>query len=339
MLGLLGSAVMTPPENGRQGLLEISGDLSYDLAALAGMIPGLTEAGLRISGKDSRSFRVGLPVGVGPAQATFEIDLAAEQFGAGDFVLEQLRIPARLAEGRLSIDATARLGETALNLLPRVTLGDHPNLGWQPKPPVMDGLPLTDALAAQVLSRIHPIFKGASGLQGRASLHLDSVNVPMAKDWQKKAAFSGRLILSKTSLRADGWFDEILDLAKIREREVELGTQTITFTCSNGRVTTTPLRATMGKLAMVMEGHMGLDQSMSYNITVPVTEELVGRRVAEYLPGKEVKIPVGGTLQKPRVDRDRFRTEVERLAREAGTKALESETDDLFRKLLEKNLK
>ena len=343
MLGLLGSAVLTPPENGRQGRLEVSGDLTYDLAALAGMIPGLAESGVRVAGKDSRSFRIGLPVGEAsnspPVGATFEIDLAADHLGAGDFLLEELRIPARLADGRLSIDATARVGQTALNLLPRVTMGEPAVLTWQAKPPVMDGLPLSDALAAQVLSRIHPIFKGASGLQGRASLHLDSVNVPLGKNAQKKAAFTGRLILSKTSLRADGWFDEILDLAKIREREVDLGTQTITFTCAQGRITTTPLRATLGKLAMVLEGHMGLDQSMDYTITVPVTEELVGRKVAAYLPGKQVQIPIGGTLQKPRVDRDRFRTEVERLAREAGTKALENETDDLIRKLLEKNLK
>jgi hypothetical protein len=343
MLGLLGSAVLTPPENGRQGRLEVSGDLTYDLAALAGMIPGLSGSGVRVAGKDSRSFRIGLPVGEAsntpPVGATFEIDLAADHLGAGDFLLEELLIPARLAEGRLSIDATARLGQTALNLLPRVALGEPAVLTWQASPPVMDGLPLTDALAAQVLARIHPIFKGASGLQGRASLHLDSVNVPLGENAQKKAAFTGRLILGKTSLRADGWFDEILDLAKIREREVDLGTQTITFTCARGRITTTPLRATMGKLAMVLEGHMGLDQTMDYIVTVPVTEELVGRKVAEFLPGKQVRIPIGGTLQKPRIDKERFRAEVQRLAREAGTKALESETDDLIRKLLEKNLK
>ena len=343
MLGLLGSAVLTPPAGGRQGTLEVSGDLSYDLAALAGLVPGLADAGLTVVGKDARSFRLALPLGVPsnapPAQAAFEMELAAQQLGVGGLLLDQLLVPARLAKGRLAIDATARVGGTPLNLLPRITLGQPPVLSWQASPPVMDGLPLNDALAAQVLSRIHPIFKGASGLQGRASLHIDSLNIPLGKGAQAKAAFTGRLLLNKTSLRADGWFDEILDLAKVREREVELGTQTITFTCANGRVTTTPLRASIGRLDMLLEGNMGLDQSMSYTITVPVTEELVGRKVAEYLPGKEVRIPVGGTLQKPRVDRERFRAELERLARDAGTRALENEADELLRKLMEKNLR
>ncbi|MFO1521559.1 MAG: AsmA-like C-terminal region-containing protein [Kiritimatiellia bacterium] len=343
-LGVVGSAVLTAATPARGALLEVAGDLSYDLATLAGFVPGFSSWGIELAGKDERAFRVGIPMGVTTngqvrPKAAFEVDLAAEKLGFADLVLQDLKIPARLSEDRLSVDATARLGDSALSLFPRVSLGTKPVLNWALKPPVLENLPLTDALAGQLLSRIHPIFKGASGLKGRASLHLDRVQVPMDATWRKYASFQGRLVLANTSLRADGWFDEILDLARVRERTVDLGSQTITFTCEKGRIDTSPLQASIGKINMLLRGGMGLDRSLDYSIDVPVTEDLVGKKVFEYLPGKQITLPLGGTLDKPRIDRDRFLKELERLTREAGTKALENTTDDLLRKLIEKNLK
>ena len=104
-----------------------------------------------------------------------------------------------------------------------------------------------------------------------------------------------------------------------------------------------PLRITTSKATIVVSGSVGLDGTLVYVAELPITEGMVSRRYHKYLQDVSLRVPIGGTIDHPRIDRDALRKELAKLTaqvmenylKEEGTKLLEEKGTELLKKLFE----
>jgi translocation and assembly module TamB len=108
----------------------------------------------------------------------------------------------------------------------------------------------------------------------------------------------------------------------------------IDFVCENGRIRCSPTRVRVKGYTVVLEGTMGLDQTLDYRARVPITPELVGREVYAYLEGTTLSIPIRGTASHPELNLRSLQEGLADLAAQAARKALEQKAGALLEKLL-----
>ncbi len=78
---------------------------------------------------------------------------------------------------------------------------------------------------------------------------------------------------------------------------------------ANGRVETKGLVLPIGKVTEIaLEGSVGFDRTLALRASVPVTSAMLGNSVVgDIVDGTRITIPIGGTLSKPKIDRDALR--------------------------------
>ena len=121
----------------------------------------------------------------------------------------------------------------------------------------------------------------------------------------------------------------------MHERRSDIGARTIRFQAEGGRIVCSPTRLNIGDHEVVLSGSTGFDQTLDYLVQVPVTEDLVGSSVFPYLEGTTLKVPVAGTVTRPRIDERALLKAVGDLTGQAATKALKEEAGRLLEKLFE----
>ena len=106
------------------------------------------------------------------------------------------------------------------------------------------------------------------------------------------------------------------DLADVR---ATFPTQSVPFRLTGGRVYHEGLRAGAGPVEIATAGSVGLDGSLDLRATVPLGADLGGGARGDGTP-RTIAVPVGGTLDAPRID-------AARLARAAAETAVRGAVD------------
>jgi translocation and assembly module TamB len=78
---------------------------------------------------------------------------------------------------------------------------------------------------------------------------------------------------------------------------------------ANGKVETKGLALPIGKVTEIaLEGSVGFDRVLDLRAILPVTSAMLGNTVlGDIVEGTRITVPIGGTLSKPKIDRDAFR--------------------------------
>lgn len=318
--------------------LRCHGMLRYDLDALAQRASSLqVELPLSIRGRAERPFQLDMPLSESwLSQGMLDIALFVEQIEAYGLQTGPIDMPLTLRDGVARAAVETRINEGYLALHPRLeTVDGRMILTLAAHPYVLRDVWLTDTMADEIISRIHPIFKGAVITDGAVDLVLDSLHLPIEPDALNDIRFQGVLRLKEVTLATSGLLDQVRETIRVRESAYVLKSQELRFRCENGRVTTDPLELTLGGHPIHISGSMGLDETINYTVSTPITERLVGREVYQVLSGQSLAIPVGGTTARPRVDENAVRAMVAELIRQAGRKTIERGAEQLLRRLLE----
>jgi hypothetical protein len=111
--------------------------------------------------------------------------------------------------------------------------------------------------------------------------------------------------------------------------------QQVTFDVQDGRVNHQGLTVTVGDLAIRTTGSVGFDQTLAVVAEVPVRDEWVqGKPYLAGLKGTSLKMPVGGSLNKPRVDQQALANLNRQLVRDAAGRVLEDQLGRGLQQLL-----
>jgi hypothetical protein len=318
----------------------LTGTLAVDYDALS---VKLTEAGVRgvtVSGKPApRPFECA--GGLGGGLASLRSFGAAEgSLGIGEIRVLGLKLAAAdvsfaFDEGLLKLDYQPASGTGFLRLKPVIQAAADPAvLEIGGAVPILDRVPLTQEFTDTVLAMLNPLLRGCVVGSGLVELHLNETRIPLAPGAQQQIDATFAVTLREASFTPRGTLADVLDLAGIEHRTMRIPDTTIQAVCRDGRIQSEPFEVAVDGHPIRFRGSVGLDQTVSYLVEVPLTEKLVGRTVWPYLKGQTIRVPVIGTLTALKIDSDAVKKEINRLLKEAGTKALGDVANEQFKRLL-----
>jgi hypothetical protein len=326
------------------GELNVDGRLALDLEALGAYLKDLLDRELVLEGKEEQPFTLqtswtGAADEKLMARTEMRAGLSAERIEVFGLQMQSLTVPLQVSAGVARVDLSAAVNQGRLTLRPVIDyLESELKLVLEDPANILVDVQLTRALAEELLARIHPLFKGASEINGTLDLSMEEFSWPLdAALRDQQAAFRGVMLFNDLKLSSAGILGTILDLAKVSDMEMEIGDREIQFECVEGRITASPIRITVDGNEIELSGTIGLDQTLDYAALIPVTAKLVGADAFRYLEGTTIRLPIRGTLAKPDLGTEVFSSAVSDLTRQAlqnaATKAIEQKAGKLLESL------
>jgi hypothetical protein len=185
-----------------------------------------------------------------------------------------------------------------------------------------------------------------------AQIHLDSTAMSCDAAGQIAALHGDKILSLEGKLRYD--LEKLTPLRTcldplVRELSVLLKNPAIlipvrenvvAFQVVNGRVYPRDLELRFPELTVRTSGSVGLDGSLSLVAEMPVPPKWLGSsKLAGTLAGQTIRLPVGGTLSKPKIDERALREASARFARDAAENVMRQEIDEKLKKEVDNGLK
>jgi hypothetical protein len=331
--------------------LTLEGKLGYDLEKLEPQLRPYLGPGVKLAGRDVRAFRIAGPLSA-PRSLTAGApapSLAARLKGEAGLNWQSLQAmgcqvgPAEL-RGQLSggwfraapIEATLNQGR--LHLEPSLRLEPGPLEVQLNKGRILERARLTPAACASALGYALPVLADVAQVEGELSMDLEGARLPLTDPAQ--AEIAGRLTIHSAQIGPGPLVRELSMLLK--------GPATLTLAKDNvvpvllvkGRVYHSGLELHFPELTVRTSGSVGLDGSLALVAEMPVPPKWLGSsKLARAVAGQTIRLPIGGTLSKPKIDERALREASARFARDAAENALRQEVDDKLKKEAENGLR
>jgi hypothetical protein len=317
--------------------LSLSGRLGFDLKKAEPQLRSYLGSGLDIAGRDERPFRLGGSLG-GPAALlvalTGEAGLGWQSVQAYGCQVGPADVKARLADGWLRVPPIeATINQGRLRLEPSLHLGPGAAEAYVAKGKVIDHARLTPATCAGALGYALPALADVAEAEGEFSLELDGGRLPLA-DFTRAQA-SGRLIIHAAQVSPGPLVRELGVLLKGPATLTLARDEVVPFQVVNGRVYHRDLELHFPELTVRTSGSVGLDGSLALVAEMPVPPKWLGSgKLAEAVGKQTVRLPIGGTLSRPKLDEQALRAASARFARDAAGEAIRHELDSKLKKVL-----
>jgi translocation and assembly module TamB len=247
-------------------------------------------------------------------------------------------IPIRIANAAAgaTVDSPANGGR--LSLQPNIDMSKEPYiLSFSKDLNILKEVQITKGVTEGLLALIHPMFKEAVKPEGRLDLQMKYFNWPMAQEAVNKASFAGSLRLNGVKLNSTTLLSSLLSVMRVKEREFDLGDQTIDFVARDGRLECSPLTIDVGGSPLVMYGSVGFDNTLDYIAQIPLTENMVGKDAYRFLQGVSVKVPIRGTVSDPKIDQTALQEATGSIVEQAMQKNIQQGVQNLLQNFLKKS--
>lgn len=329
--------------------LDLSGKLTYDLAALEPQLKKFLGKSFQANGKDARDFRVtgklsagvgGLAVNAQPASPFGDLNgnasLAWQSLKAYGFDVGQSQLSAKLDKGVMTIEPVeAKFGETGkVRLEPTVRFAPTGNELTLAKGKIIDKAKLTPAACADALGYVLPAFARSTETQGTISLDLEENRIPLANP--EAGTMKGKLTLHEVQIGPGPVIAEIATLLGAKNTTFSLNRdnkpQEVPIRFENGWVHHENLTLATKNFTLVTSGAVSVNGELNMVADMPLPDNVIGGllrnnpRIRDALAGKRIKVPVRGTIGKPQLDPKAFQVAVkeatEGMMKDAGKNAL-----------------
>lgn len=325
-------------------LLDCEGFLAYDLEQLQPLLQGYLGRGVRLSGRQSRPFRITGPLNnPTAAQPAGGFSLSAirgqTELGWQAADIYGLQIAKTDLTGQLE-GGIARLLPTAmqvnggtLRLAPQLRLEPGPMELTHPPGKLVERVRVTPEMCNQGLMYIAPVLAGVAEAQGELSLDLDRCRMPLDNPNRLDAA--GRLTVHSVEIGAGPLTRELAILLS-RPSSARLKRESVVeFQVVDGRVYHRNLILEFPDLTIRTQGSVGLDQTLSLLAEMPIPPKWIGNNaLGSALRDKVIQIPIGGTLERPQLDQRRVQELAAQVLRDAAGGAIFNELNRGLDRLL-----
>lgn len=277
----------------------MAGDVQadYNWADLTAMARPFLPKGMELEGKrsDKISFSSTYPttqpdkmkanLNANAALGFQKANLMGLKFGPTELKLD-------VKQGRAAIDLPdATVNEGKLRFAGDIDMTAKPmKLTLRKSMQIIENIQIDDEISAKLLQYIHPIFAKASNVSGMASLTCQAMTVPLSGGTAKDILVDGALAMTDVKLNSK-WFGLVKEALK--EKGLDLfSIPSSPFTVKNALVQYADMPMFFGQTYAIhfLNGRIGLeDRSLGMKIQVPYQ-------------GKNIMIPLGGTLDNPQPD-------------------------------------
>lgn len=330
--------------------LDVEGQVGYDLQRVARKLRPQLGDFVNLQGRDAKPFKIRgpllaakatpLPSGsAAPAAASILTELIAQ----GSLAWTSAEIQGiTIGPGQIETEmadgiATARtvevpLAEGTLRLTPRLVMNRSPMVLQLASGSGAENVRITREMCGSWLKYVAPLVADATAAEGLFTVTLEGASVPL--DTPQAADVKGRLIVHQAQIGPGPLARELLLIAnQIRtlaegkplaaissaaDKWLELPAQEIDFQLVDNRVHHQGLEMRVKDVVIRTRGSVGMDQSLSMVAEVPVLDQWLGSsRYLATLKGQSLRVPIQGTLSKPRLEK----SALEQMTRQAVTGA------------------
>jgi len=336
-LTLNGAGRLIPDK--KEHLLTSQGDMTLNLKALGDYIKAFSDIKLEMAGTAKRPFTVKVRSADGqwkelPKHTQLSTSFHADRVQATGVDITSLDVAVQLADSLAAIDIQGKVNRGEMVLKPKIDFSADPPLLLLPENSrVLTGVGLAEDETGDVLAKIHPLFKGSAISAGTVDLGVQHFSWPLDKAARKDGEFTCSLTFNDVRLQVGGLLSKILDLMKANEREVTLSDQPMECVAKDDRVRCSPLALQIKDYSIIMTGSVGLDQSLDYEVQIPVTRNMVGSDGYKYLKGTHLTVPIKGTVAKPSLSDDFVEDAIGDLLMQAGKKQISEQAGKLLQNL------
>jgi hypothetical protein len=337
------SGVVQDP--GNRATADLCGFLTCDWEKLRGRLRQIFPDEIQVTGNERRPWRLAGPLRCDSLrdmaqQLELNAGLHVESLRICNFDLGPTELAARWNDGSVQFEPiVCAFQRGAVRVQPSIRLRDGVPILQVHEGRVIDQVALDPKLCDWILRYLDPLATISRDLQGQLSLEIDELEIPLTRDGLDDGSILGRLVLQDVQFAPDESLREILAAAGVAFQGESIRTsQSIEFRFANGRVHHSGLGLPIGNEVVTLDGWVGLDHTINIRVSLPVTEDMLGKdkRLYRLLRGQRIELPVTGTLEHPKVSEETLARNIQRLVQSALRENL---GEDPLRGLLRRALK
>ncbi len=287
-----------------------------------------------LSGKKSHPFTFTAPINLGVPgilnEGVAQAHVTFETIEVPGLMLRDALFTATLREGVVALDSDIAANGGTIRLHPRVNVAMPPYTVTIPEgTKLIDHFNLTQAMADNLLKFVNPLFSGNVTPQGAFSGVVNDFT--MVLDDAPLASLNAHftLLTHDLAVAPNGSLGSILALLRIREKVAYLEDQAIHIAIENGILATDELTARIAAVKLRCQGktHLATGE-IDYCLSIPLTEQLLGKKLAKYTKTDHLEIPIRGFVNKPQADTSSLVNLFSRVTDNALTRGLENLLED-----------
>jgi hypothetical protein len=244
------------------------------------------------------------------------------------------------------------VGEGQLTLAPSLRLDPPPAELTHPAGQLLTNVRISPEVSEAMLKYVAPVLAGATQTDGLFSMQLDAVRVPLGE--MRRMDSAGKLSVHSVRVvpgtLASGWISLAQQIEAIAKRRdptalaakppvtlLSIRDQQVNFRVVDGRVHHQNMEFQVGEVVMRSQGSVGLDESLSLVLQVPIQDSWVSTQpLLAGLKGQALQVPISGTLTRPQMDQRAVASLSQQLLQSAAGQAIGGELNRALDKLFKR---
>ena len=325
--------------------LTLKGTLDYDLQKLTPNIRPYLGTGVNFVGTGTGPLELTGPLSAKTADAAKTHNMFRTLKGSTKLHWESadaygLRcgmamVPTKLENGWvLTPPIQTSINQGKLNVRPAMRVDVWPMELYLAQGKVIERAKITKEMSQSAIRYALPALATMVEGTGEISLELQGAKIPL--DDLTKADLTGRFTIHEGNIKTSALVKELAALANT-PATVSLGKETVVpFRLVGGKVYHKNFRLEYDNFTVVTRGSVGLDGKLNLLAEFPIPRNLVGGKIGQALTNQKITVPIGGTLENPKVDGRSLNVALQRALQNSGQDLLKKEVENQLKKGLQK---
>jgi hypothetical protein len=202
-----------------------------------------------------------------------------------------------------------------------------------------DRVQVTREMCDDALQYVAPVLAKSIEVGGETSLSVRETQVVLGH--LDKADVRGKLILHNVKATGSPLVRELLVLTEGQPIIDLVGESEVPFRIVGGRVYHENLQVRLPGIVVKTSGSVGFDQTLDLLAEMPIPKRWLGSgEIGKQFEGKSIKVPIGGTLDHPKLDQKALQraigAEIKNSAGQSIEKEINKQIDKQLNKLFDK---
>jgi hypothetical protein len=321
-------------------IVNLSGELRYDLEKLEPQLRSFLGSQTSIRGNETRPFKMEGSLRENSAVTLLNINgnagLSWRELKAFGADIGATNVKVEMNRGWLTIPALeTSLNQGKLKLQTRLRLEPAPSELIVDRGSSIERAMITPAMCSDAMGYIAPLLAKATEASGEFSIQFDGGRILL--DNPQGGDIGGKLTLHSVKVGPGPLLKELSVLTNQAASYQLARDQVVPFRMVNGRIHHENLKLSFADLTLSTAGSVGLDGSLQLVAEMPIPPRWLGKTpLTPALAKQTIRLPIGGTINQPKIDEKTLRNYIAQFAKDATKDFLREEIEKGLQKLIPK---
>jgi len=325
-------------EDGRTKL-EGQVDCEYDWSAVSTVTAPYLPTGLRLEGKrkDTFSFTSEYPTGQTDkllANLNTKAKLGFDKAEYKGLTFDATELDIQILNGLLNIAPfSTTVNKGKFNFAAKIDLRQKPMVLQTTGPiQIIDKVEINEQVGKNLLENLNPIFKNQTDITGIANFHCEKLAIPLGRDTSIQSEIIGTVGIENMKLQTKGLLGIILSKTKTG-KNIDATVLPTKFVLRKDKLSYDDnMQVNLDKYPTNFIGSIGPNRILDMKLVTPyvLTKDfkLETVKIDEQTTADRIKLPLTGTIDKPKLDWDKLMGEI---LKQQLRQRLREELEELFK--------